>query len=118
MQIHKLEDLFQETINKTTENMATIDHYHGDEMKHVASVCAASHVLSINLDCFMFLCRNAYSMFCAKILKQANSNMSPKERMAECTIQWNKLTTAKKEAYKTDAARVSSFFCLRVVGFN
>ena len=29
-----LEDLFHETINKTTKNMANIDHYHGDEMRH------------------------------------------------------------------------------------
>ena len=29
-----LEDLFQETINKPTKNMANIDHYHGDEMRH------------------------------------------------------------------------------------
>ena len=30
-----LEDLFHETINKTTKNMATIDHHdHGDEMGH------------------------------------------------------------------------------------
>ena len=29
-----LEDLFHETINKTTKNMANIDHYHVDEMRH------------------------------------------------------------------------------------
>ena len=28
------EDLFQETINKT-KNMDNINHYHGDEMRHV-----------------------------------------------------------------------------------
>ena len=30
-----LEDLFQETINKTTKNMANIDYNHGDEMRHM-----------------------------------------------------------------------------------
>ena len=29
------EDIFQETINKTTKNMAYIDHSHGDEMGHM-----------------------------------------------------------------------------------
>ena len=30
-----LEGLFEETNNKTTENMATIDHYHSNEMRHI-----------------------------------------------------------------------------------
>ena len=30
-----LEDLFQETINEIKKNMANIDHYHGDEMRHM-----------------------------------------------------------------------------------
>ena len=51
-----LEDLFHETINKTTKNMANIDHYHGDEMieTHIASAgfpfqCAASQFQNIFL---------------------------------------------------------------------
>ena len=45
-----LEDLFQETINRTTKNMANIDHYHDDEMRHIKLLqdppfqCAASHI--------------------------------------------------------------------------
>ena len=30
-----LEDLFQETINEIMTNMANIDHFHGDEMRHM-----------------------------------------------------------------------------------
>ena len=30
-----LKDLFQETIIKTAKNMANIDHYNGDEMRHM-----------------------------------------------------------------------------------
>ena len=30
-----LKDMFQEIITKTTKNMANIDHYHGDEMRHM-----------------------------------------------------------------------------------
>ena len=30
-----MEDMFQKTINKTTKNIANIDHYHGDEMRHM-----------------------------------------------------------------------------------
>ena len=30
-----LADLFQETINKMTKNMAYTDHHYGDEMRHM-----------------------------------------------------------------------------------
>ena len=30
-----MEDLFQETIYKTTENMANIDNYHRNKMRHM-----------------------------------------------------------------------------------
>ena len=39
----RLEDLFQETINITTKNMANIDHYHGQASK---LTLASSHFAS------------------------------------------------------------------------
>ena len=52
---HLLEDLFQETNNKRTEDVAKIDHYHGGEMRHMQRLlsptfeCASSNIKNVHI---------------------------------------------------------------------